>query len=600
MEKSRCFFVKTANMAFKYFLLLAFFFISAHGTSEQFACNAQDVIFIFDTKTSPRSLDDWRALAGDFLDKFNMRADGTSIYARFAAIQFGWDTAHPSTSWYTSPFPSQDNASIVFRFDDYYARSDVKRVIDANVDENLAPNTAIGGALVDATNIFTNQLQNNRTPVIILFTNGLAGETDQSEALSQASILRGLLQVDIWVVLAQDVTSSPDYFGLQLTGNKTNQLFNSTSDAYSTDGIFSAFGKKYPCATPTSPPVTEVCPCTINKSWNDVMILADGSDNMGNDRFTQMWGFIVSALGEATIGQQIAYQTRVGVVVYGNNATLFAPLNKYQSTDQFLSEMWPFKNEQGTNILAAVLLAVDEFKRTGRPKSRKVMIIGASTYREGSYKLPLNDIETFQRNQGVVIVIDDGNANGQGSDLLQQMASKGFYIDATQGAPDFVVLQKLLCNANCFCPGQGQDDGYYPVSEDNQAWPSGGCFWDSTLTSIKTVADTICRNTQAANGSLGQPKTQLQQRTVIQFNTNVSPAKPPFFIGLTRQSGNWIWADGSYYDANVSGEIIDKGGDCAVVQQQSGFNVNITSQGCTAGAYYTCQTRPCTTDFYCV
>ncbi|CAJ0924508.1 unnamed protein product, partial [Mesorhabditis belari] len=343
MEKSRCFFVKTANMAFKYFLLLAFFFISAHGTSEQFACNAQDVIFIFDTKTSPRSLDDWRALAGDFLDKFNMRADGTSIYARFAAIQFGWDTAHPSTSWYTSPFPSQDNASIVFRFDDYYARSDVKRVIDANVDENLAPNTAIGGALVDATNIFTNQLQNNRTPVIILFTNGLAGETDQSEALSQASILRGLLQVDIWVVLAQDVTSSPDYFGLQLTGNKTNQLFNSTSDAYSTDGIFSAFGKKYPCATPTSPPVTEVCPCTINKSWNDVMILADGSDNMGNDRFTQMWGFIVSALGEATIGQQIAYQTRVGVVVYGNNGHA-----------NFLQSYWKKEKEPVRNMLKTI------------------------------------------------------------------------------------------------------------------------------------------------------------------------------------------------------------------------------------------------------
>ncbi|CAJ0924501.1 unnamed protein product, partial [Mesorhabditis belari] len=121
---------------------------------------------------------------------------------------------------------------------------------------------------------------------------------------------------------------------------------------------------------------------------------------------------------------------------------------------------------------------------------------------------------------------------------------------------------------------------------------------DSTLTAIKTVANTICHNTQAANGSLGQPKTQLQQRTVIQFNTN--PAKPPFFIGLTRQSGNWIWADGSYYDANVSGDIIDKGGDCAVVQQQSGFNVNIMSQSCTTAAYYTCQTRPCTTDFYCV
>ncbi|CAJ0926813.1 unnamed protein product, partial [Mesorhabditis belari] len=565
----------------------------------QFACNAQDVMFIFDTKTASRSLDDWRALAGDFVDQFNMLADATSIYARFAAVQFGMDTARPSTNFIT-PFPSQDNDSIVFGFGDYYARSDVKHAIDAYVQENLAPNTAIGRALDVGENIFRHE--NQYSPVIILFTNGLAGDTDLIEALSQATYLRNIDEVDIWVVLAQDVEdcSSCYFFGLQLTGNKTNQVFNSTSDAVRNDAIFSEYSRTYPCATPSPPPVAEVCPCTIETSWNDVMILADGSNNMGSNRFTEMWGFMVSALGEATIGQQVAYQTRAGVVVYGNNATLFAPLNKYQSTDQFLSQMWPFKNEQGTNIQDAVLQAVAEFQKNGRPKSRKVMIIGASTYREGSYKLPLNDIQTFQLNQGVVIVIDYGNVDGQGAELLKQMASTGFYIDATQGAPDFSVLQKLLCNANCFCPGQGQDDGYYPVSEANQDWPSGGCFWDSTLTSIKTVADTICRSTQAASGSLGQPKTQLQQRTVIQYSTNLSPAKPPFFVGLTRQSGNWIWADGSYYDANVSGQIIDKGGDCAVVQQQSGFNINIASQGCTTGAYYTCQTKPCTTDFYCV
>ncbi|CAJ0951404.1 unnamed protein product, partial [Mesorhabditis belari] len=348
-------------------------------------------------------------------------------------------------------------------------------------------------------------------------------------------------------------------------------------------------------ALPTVPDdQASLCDCDITKSWNDIMILADASSAMGLDRFHELQAFVQSALSQATMGAN-NYQTQVGVITYNTGATMVANLDKYKNIDDFLFDDWGKTGSADTNILGAVDLAIDTLESPKhRPKSRKVMIIGASTYREGNYEFPQNQTLTFKRNFGVIIVIGYGDIHGMGTEVLKQMASDGFYIDATPGQfPDFKQLTKMICDANCFCPGQ-QQDGYFPVVRDGESWPSQGCYWDSTLTAIQPLVNRTCSTLVSAAGVTAMPNTIIKQRSLI-GGAAQNLTKPAFFIGLQRVANVWKWDDGTAYE----GGDIYGAGDCSTLRQGSGFNTNITAVDCHEGYYYACQTKPCTSSYYC-
>ncbi|CAJ0586824.1 unnamed protein product, partial [Mesorhabditis spiculigera] len=333
-------------------------------------------------------------------------------------------------------------------------------------------------------------------------------------------------------------------------------------------------------APPTGSPVNDdnvtLCDCDITKSWNDVVVIADSSSAMGNDRFGELRAFVLSALAQTSVGQAQQYQTRVGVVSYAKNAVTLANLTDYNSiTDMFVTN-WTYDGADDTNILGAVNIAADQLNSAQhRTKSRKVIILGASTYRSSrDYPFPYNETLTFKKNHGIIIVIAYGDPHGLGTQILKDIASPGFYIDATPGRnPNFDQMKTLLCNANCFCPGEETNDPYYQVHDQNQDWPSQGCYWDSTLIAIQPLVKSTCAILSAARGVPTMPKTLLQQSSVLSVAAQ-NLTKPGFYIGLTKQAGQWRWDDGSLY----SGVIQDDGvNTCAQVQQTNGFNWAISS-----------------------
>ncbi|CAJ0928718.1 unnamed protein product, partial [Mesorhabditis belari] len=351
--------------------------------------------------------------------------------------------------------------------------------------------------------------------------------------------------------------------------------------------------------TPTiQPPVDgNLCDCDIAHSWNDVMILADSSSVMGVDRYHELEAFIQSAFTKATIGSEKT-KTRVGVITYSENATLVAPLDAFNTTLDFVYKQWPYLGGSGTNVLGALDMALDEFQNKGRSTSRKVIILGASAYREGDYDSPLTQAQTFQRNFGVIIVIADGDIHGQGIAVLSQLATPGLLINATTGLfPDFHDLTQMLCNANCFCPGQlqNQKSAYFQVTRDGESWPSRGCYWDSSLTSIQALVSNTCSKLSAGAGVPAMPDTIGKQRGLL-AGAPVNLTKPSFYLGLTKNTnGEWVWDDQKSYNG---GDILGSG-DCAVLQQGTGFNSVIKAADCRDGNFYACQTQPCSTTNFC-
>ncbi|CAJ0951467.1 unnamed protein product, partial [Mesorhabditis belari] len=211
-------------------------------------------------------------------------------------------------------------------------------------------------------------------------------------------------------------------------------------------------------------------------------------------------------------------------------------------------------------------------------------------------EITISKSEPYSTRVGVVSYADSsyGDIHGMGTEVLKQMASDGFYIDATPGQfPDFKQLTKMICDANCFCPGQ-QQDGYFPVVRDGESWPSQGCYWDSSLTSIQPLVNRTCSTLVSAAGVTAMPNTIIKQRSLI-GGAAQNLTKPAFFIGLQRVANVWKWDDGTAYE----GGDIYGAGDCSTLRQGSGFNTNITAVDCHEGYYYACQTKPCTSSYYC-
>ncbi|CAJ0587166.1 unnamed protein product, partial [Mesorhabditis spiculigera] len=236
-----------------------------------------------------------------------------------------------------------------------------------------------------------------------------------------------------------------------------------------------------PRPTGTAPTPTSQCPCDITKSWNDVMVVYDGSNVLTDVKFQTMVVLLQSIISRLPISQAIGQNSRVGVISYAKNVRLIANLTKYNSPVDAIMDDWTRDNVEQTNIKAAIDLARDTFNnpKQHRQNARKVIILAASTYREGT-DMPLSSASTFKDNGGVIIVIGYGDLKGEASQVLRQIASTGYFIDATSKQPDFNQMNSLFCKANCFCPTP-----YSPVSSAATGEPTEGCQYVSKIRKLK-------------------------------------------------------------------------------------------------------------------
>ncbi|KAK5982079.1 hypothetical protein GCK32_006689 [Trichostrongylus colubriformis] len=349
---------------------------------------------------------------------------------------------------------------------------------------------------------------------------------------------------------------------------------------------------------PTGAPNVEgsSCACNYSTSWNDVMLVFESTESTTAQGLQEMLAHVQSNLYDFNIlpyPSTNQLSTRIGVVVYGITAHLYAPLGSL-TREQFLDiEILPYYGSQITNLEDALRMAALQFQtEMDRANSRNVIVLLATSYSAGGAFNPKQVADQFKEDNGVLIVYNYVEDHGFPEPRLETIASPGYFLSTST---DLVGngISEALCSANCFCR-----QGYDPFrTEPQRNTPSGGCYSVKQAQTTYTLATSRCRS---EGGVVALAKTQNQSQYLDRkFITGSS-----FWIGLKwdQLSQAYKWADGSALSPEdqpwaTSGSH-QTGIDCVRVAPQGAEHVWIGSD-CRQSFVYSCEIAPCDSETLC-
>ncbi|WKY01639.1 hypothetical protein Q1695_015563 [Nippostrongylus brasiliensis] len=335
------------------------------------------------------------------------------------------------------------------------------------------------------------------------------------------------------------------------------------------------------------------CNCVLKTVWLDVFLLMEASTSMTQTGIDSATDYVVSAMSKLTIGQSEQYQTRFGVIRYASNVELIADLDAYTTTSDLFDLNISLMNETGTNIEGAIRLATSKFtSKTHRTAARPVLIIVGSSYKIGGYNDPTQIAGQFRQN-GIIITIEYVQQHGLSVPMLRSIATSNYNLtnqnaDGSQLRAD--DLRHLLCEANCFCRAN-----WNPYLADMWSAPQGGCYYPIDISSIKELAVRTCKRENGAVLALDEDFSKNM------FLLGLLPSKTKFWLGLQYDGAQWTWS-GQYsvgYTNWAPNQPNINAGQCAYMQQYSGFSSGWFSNDCGDDHNYICQSRPCDSTNYC-
>ncbi|PAV74139.1 hypothetical protein WR25_06762 isoform D [Diploscapter pachys] len=286
--------------------------------------------------------------------------------------------------------------------------------------------------------------------------------------------------------------------------------------------------------------------------------------------------------------------SRVGMIVYATNASVVYPLGSINNDDIDGIMSLPFYNDQGTNLEAAISLAMDQFNNQTihRTNARQVIVVLATTYRQGDYQDPTEITNSFKENGGILIVYDYIEAHGAVAPELDTIASPGYVCVNTQD-PDGSCVNTALCNANCFCPANYLHYGL----DANNGVPTRGCYYNVLTQIAFAIAGNRCK--QADNGYMAVVQDQAKQT----FLNNMIPNNN-FWIGLKYDGQRFVWSDpdSTMLDGSVAlwdtnqPDFSNPNNQCVDVLTGNG---KWAMADCRTGLYSICEAPPCDSVHYC-
>ncbi|VDO59991.1 unnamed protein product [Haemonchus placei] len=247
-------------------------------------------------------------------------------------------------------------------------------------------------------------------------------------------------------------------------------------------------------AMPTSIPNVEGTPCACNysTSWNDVMLVFESTESTTEHGLQEMLAYVQSNLFRFNIlpypsSNQLS--TRIGVVVYGLTAHLYAPLGSLTYNEFLNIQSLPYYGDQIVNLEDALRMAALQFQtEMDRSNSRNVIVLFATSYSAGGAFNPAQVADQFKEDNGVLVVYNYVEEHGFPEPRLKDIASPGYFL-SSQTDLEGNGISEALCSANCFCR-QGYDP--FQVNAPRNT-PSGGCYSVKQAQTTYSLATSRCR-----------------------------------------------------------------------------------------------------------
>ncbi|VDL74876.1 unnamed protein product [Nippostrongylus brasiliensis] len=293
------------------------------------------------------------------------------------------------------------------------------------------------------------------------------------------------------------------------------------------------------------------CVCNYSTSWNDVMLVFEAT----------------SSTTQAGL-QELC--TRIGIIVYGLTAHLFAPLGSL-STDELLRiTTLPYYGDDVANLEDALRMAVLQFQtEMDRSNARNVIVLMATSFYTGGAFVPGQVADQFKADNGVLVVYNYVEQHGFPEARLKSIASPGYFLSS---ADDLLGngISEALCSANCFCRL-----GYDAFRVDPlRSTPTAGCYSGKQTQTNNVLASNRCR---AEGGYIANAKTYNQTDYLGTIT----------FFQLSVFNQQWL-SSGSH----------ETGVDCVRVAPQGAEFVWIPAD-CRQSFAYSCEISPCDSETLC-
>ncbi|KAF1771489.1 hypothetical protein GCK72_003316 [Caenorhabditis remanei] len=351
------------------------------------------------------------------------------------------------------------------------------------------------------------------------------------------------------------------------------------------------------------------CGTDMSNLWLDVVAVVDNSKVMGDEDLAETAVLITRIFGESRIGTSIPNQpktTRLGLVTYNSTATIQAGLDKFQSQQDVIFNIFNSLNAVSStseSYLANGLVAAENVFAKGPSRGnnyQKVILLFAASYSSQS-----NPIAIANRlKQAGITIITMGYNNLKDPNFYQNLvkiASPNKSIASIVSVPiDFI--QEALLDSNCFCPPKwAQYYAHYTYL--------GECIIAVPNSTVWNAAHLSCQNLRK-NAYMVNEYSQEKHDFVLRVVKSWGFPQPyTYFTGLAYSNkGKWQWDQPAGWPQPALQQWFnwDQGypmsaSNMGVVQNvQKGESTVWRNFGqWNTAAPYICEVAACDTDTYC-
>ncbi|KAH7726109.1 CLEC-62 protein [Aphelenchoides avenae] len=372
------------------------------------------------------------------------------------------------------------------------------------------------------------------------------------------------------------------------------------------------------CTTTPTPPSgndgERKCPCTASQIWLDIILVLDVSASMSQEGLAFAEGALATIFGELTVAQTLKQTSRVAIIPFSTNASVYADLNKYNDVNELMNELFeiPLQGDNDVNLLAGLQAAEDLLQDTAKIKNRKsVVIVFTSAYRTGGYGDPQTIASQIKEDGHTLMTVAYVQNGLSGDDVskIGALASPGYGFNSSDSNFTGNVIQGF-CQTNCFCR-----DNWIQYSSDFKTTGTryGECLRFATADASWFAASQVCPAT-APGAYLAAEFSKEKHKFNNDYARSVWDKRgtPNYFVGLSYQSalGGYAWQQSkgqplvplntNGYTAWGAGYPDNSGGKNCVKVVQYGFTATWQNVNCYAeSTRYICQVNTCDTDNYC-